>query len=61
MSEAFAVQMRFGIPVVLVDVALDRVGQLGSIAKTPRRRRFCVRSRKKRSTMLVHDVLVGVK
>src|SRR5262249_36781937 len=29
--------------------------------KTPRRKRFCVRSRKKRSTMFRHDELAGVK
>jgi hypothetical protein len=35
----------------------------GSITsrKTPRRRRFAVRSRKNRSTMLSHEALVGVK
>ena len=62
MSEAFAVQMKglgfwlclsMYLPIAMISSSTSR--------KTPRRRRFCVRSRKKRSTMFSQELLVGVK
>ena len=46
---------------LMLKVSGDGFDQLGQAAKTPRRRRLVVRSRKNRSTMLSHEALVGVK
>ena len=51
----------FGVLVVFFDVLFDGDDQFFGIVKAPRRSRFCVRSRKKRSTMFSHELLVGVK
>ena len=60
-SEARGGQMK-GLGLSLtVDVSADSHYQLFQIAKDTRRSRFCVRSRKKRSSMFNHDALVGVK
>ena len=42
------------------DVTLDGLISSGTLRKTPRRIWFWVISRKKRSTMLSHEELVGV-
>jgi hypothetical protein len=44
---------------VLVDVVADRHDQLLDIAEDPRRSWFLVRSRKNRSTIFDHELLVG--
>jgi hypothetical protein len=51
----------FGILVVAVGVIADGYREFFEIANTPRRDWFWVRSRKKFSTMLSHEALVGVK
>jgi hypothetical protein len=53
---------RFQSFVMAVDVGADGHDEFFQIAvKTPRRSRFCVRSRKKRSTMLREGAQLGVK
>jgi len=51
----------FGTGVVVVDVPLNGLDEFGDLVNTPRRNRWVVISRKKRSTMLSQDAEVGVK
>ena len=62
-SEAFAVQMKgLGTLVVFVDVFADGHDEfLGIVEDAATQAGFAVRSRKKRSTMFSHELLVGVK
>ena len=62
MSLAFAVQMK-GLGFSLWPSMYSPMAMISCSRswKTPRRSRFCVRSRKKRSTMLSHEAEVGVK
>jgi hypothetical protein len=45
--------------VVMIDVGFDGGDQFDHIAKTPLRKRFAVRSRKKRSTMFSQESAGG--
>ena len=61
MSDAFFVQMKgFGLSLWYRMYSSIASMTSGTLRKTPRRRRLAVRSRKKRSTMLSQDALVGV-
>jgi hypothetical protein len=46
---------------VLIDIVADCIISSSTSRKTPRRMRFSVRSRKKGSTILSQELLVGVK
>jgi len=60
-SLALAVQTK-GVGLVVVnEVHFERGDQVRDTVKDAPRRRFSVRSRKKRSTMLSQEALVGVK
>ena len=62
MSLALAVQMKgFGLALCAAMYSSMASFRSGTLLNTPRRMRLSVISRKKRSTMLSHEELVGVK
>ena len=62
MSDALAVQIKgFGLTLCAAMYSLIAASKSGTLLNTPRLIRLSVMSRKKRSTMLSQDELVGVK